>query len=119
MITSRDKRLFYLAQRVALLSLCKHRHGAVIADGSRIISIGCNRAVSHPKSFLFLRGTIHAEQRAINLAHGSVAGMTLYSARMGWSNNSRPCRLCMACIQEAGIRTIVYLHDGELIKERL
>lgn len=119
MITSRDKRMYFLAEKVAALSLYKHKHGAVIVDGDRIISLGCNRAVSHPRSFKFFKGTIHAEQRALILSKQSVEGMTLYSARIGGNQNSRPCPLCMSYIKEAGIRKIVYLQDGKLIEERV
>jgi len=121
MITPRDIRYYNLALKIAYLSECNYKHGAIIVAGSRIISVATNKLRTHPVTQKW-RGhmsTCHAEQRAIALSRCDVTGMTLYSARAGKSKISKLCPMCSFLCQEAGIARIVYSDGYELIKERL
>jgi deoxycytidylate deaminase len=112
---SRDTRHHDLALKIASTSPHRRaRHGAVIARGSRVISLGVNSFRTHP---LARNCTIHAELAAIVAASGNVSGATLYSARLlanGQPGMSKPCARCARLIRAYGIAKIVY-HDGENI----
>lgn len=108
---------FELAIKVAGLSRRSKRHGAVIAKGSRVLSIGINSKKTHPRSKK-PGHTIHAELSALVAAGSSVKGATLYSARVmrnGKLANSKPCDFCSTLLHEAGIRKIVYFNGAEMV----
>ncbi len=124
MITKRDKKFYALALKIAELSDCKQRHGAIIVDGSRIISLAPNKLRSNPTSdkwklAIDQKRTSHAEQRCLILARADVGGMTLYSARLNGSGKSNCCPMCRDLMQLAGIARIVYSDGVQLIKEKL
>lgn len=118
LITSRDRRLYDVAVRVAKDSDCDDRHGAVIALGPNIYVVATNRRVGHPTSHRWLKRTLHAEQRAVLRLHGEKyrgGAFTLYSARDHESPTSAPCRMCKSLLRESGlIRHCVY-HDGQML----
>lgn len=86
------------------------------------MSIACNVLKSHPEHATKYAAnviSIHAEHRAILLARGSVKGATVYIARNGGKEISKPCLSCRMYMKEAGIKTIVYFNGAQLVKERL
>lgn len=121
-----------LARTMSLKSEERHKHGAVLAKGSRILNTGFNRHVfskfahrhrgSREKnwlrayeSFSFVHGTQHAEIDAIN--HKNTKGATVYVVRTnnkGQLMYSRPCGMCMASMRTAKIKTVIYsVSDSE------
>lgn len=123
-LTTRDESLFSTALELARNSELTYKHGAVIAAGSRILSMRVNKRISHPIQLRYNEHTIsiHAEARAILNAPTAVAGTTLYSARVGKSGlaaNSKPCVHCLSFMLDAGISAVVFSEQGKLVKVRL
>lgn len=121
MITSKDVRYYEMALKVARLSDCSSLHGAVIVRGGNVLSLACNRRVTHPVASRLkpFATSIHAEQRALILAQTDCKHGTLYSARSNGLNLGKPCALCMQLIITAQIKTVVYFDGNNLVKERV
>lgn len=102
-----------LASRQASNSTHRHRLGAVIVKGNRVLSSGHNE-IRYSKELR--KGTVHAEEAAIlkllkarRLA--DLAGSEIYVSRIcnsGRLGLARPCLSCMALIRSVGIDTIHY-----------
>jgi deoxycytidylate deaminase len=103
-----------MASKEALKSTFKkHRVGAVIVKGNRILSVGHNRLRS---SAVTKTKTLHAEGAAIlkllkeNRLH-DLAGASLYVTRFtksGAVGMAMPCPSCHALIKSVGISTVYY-----------
>lgn len=121
MITSKDVRYYEMALKVARLSDCGSLHGAVIVRGGNVLSLACNRRVTHPASSRLkpFATSIHAEQRVLILAQTDCKYGTLYSARANGMQLGRPCTLCMQLMITAQIKTVVYFDGNNLVKERV
>ncbi len=118
--SKRDLKLYGLSMRVAENSSCTDRHGAVIANNGRVLSLADNRMVSSPTSARWLKESLHAEQRAILRVGATARGSTCYMARAHASDTSGPCVMCRALLVEAGVHRIVYsLGGGEVVAEKL
>lgn len=106
-----------IAQKNALKSPFKrHRVGAVITKGNRILSTGYNE-VRYSKTIG--KNTLHAEAAAIrklldigSLGHlvGSDIWVTRFT-RAGRVGMARPCPSCMALITAVGIRRVYFTQD--------
>jgi len=84
--------------------------GAILARGSRIISVGTNSYKTHPKSNSPYK-TTHAEFSAINKASRDLAGATIYVVRLlatGELGMAKPCQDCRRFIKKMNLRKIVY-----------
>lgn len=104
--------MFRLAKEISKLSECKTRVGAVICDKRHPISIGYNKAKTHPKWNSPVKKTIHAEMSAI-VASGRdrLDGATIFvyrETRNGDIAMARPCEDCLSVLQVYGVRTLVY-----------
>lgn len=95
--------------RLALLA-CKrsmhprHKMGAVVLNGRKIVSVACN---SH-------KWGDHAEIRALKKATGDKLIVVRDGMRM-----SKPCEICRHVIKMKGIREITYVDwTGNIITER-
>ena len=122
MLSAKDEKYYIDAMKIAELSECDSRHGALVVRGGNPLAYGVNRYRSHPVSRKysgFDKCTIHAEQRALILARTDLRGATLYSARANGTRTSRPCRMCSELIREAGIKFVVFYTGTEVIKERV
>ena len=108
--TARELRMFELALKIATDSDCSDRHGSVIAKGRRVVSVATNRFVTHPISDLWLKTSVHAEQRALIRAGSRSRRATLYCARDHFNLISMPCAMCFDLLQEAGIARVIF-HD--------
>jgi len=77
----------------------KHKMGAIVVRGGRIISSAWNLAAWHR----------HAEARACyHKDDTDLSGATLYVVR--WkSTMSKPCASCMEAIRKARIKKVVYI----------
>jgi len=98
------------AIKVAETSLHKQRVGAVIAKGSRVISVGSNSYKTHPRSTSPYK-TIHAEFSAILRADKELRGATLYVVRLlatGDLGLAKPCPDCRRFIEQMNLKKIIY-----------
>jgi deoxycytidylate deaminase len=101
------------------------RHGAILVNGGRTISIGynedkyCSMAVPYRNK---LKGiaTYHAELSAlVNLAPEAVRGGTMFVARAakntGELRMSKPCQMCHNFMSDYGLKQVYYTIDEEYI----
>ena len=105
---------FRIAEKQALKSpFLKHRVGAVIMKGNRVLSTGFN-SIGYSKHSK--RPTRHAEAAAIckllsKKKMGCLAGAHLYVTRYTFSGTiscSKPCPCCENLIRSVGISTVFY-----------
>ena len=92
-----------------------HRLGAVVASGRDILSMGWNKAKTHPKSTHEWKH-IHAEMDAIMKAGNKCEGADLYVARIGNDGllrNAKPCPACMSLIAASGIKRVFFTDNGD------
>jgi deoxycytidylate deaminase len=91
---------------------------AIIAVGSKPVSLGCNQKKSHPKQkTLYNPGrSIHAELAAvIGCSLTALDGATIYVARHyndGSPALAKPCPRCMELLVSVGIKKAVYTTGG-------
>jgi len=115
---------FYHAVKVAKLSECRYKHGSIIVRGKSILSMACNKIITHPiqRRYGSHVCSLHAEVRSIALAQTSVIGATCYSARIKAGNTlalSKPCPNCAMILKEAGILDVIYFNGEHIVKEKL
>ena len=103
-----------LAIKEAEKSKERHKIGAIIFKGNKIISKAYNeiRACSylHPKRKRF-EFSLHAEQRAIINARTSLKRASILVVRINKSGEfllAKPCKYCLAYIEDVGIKNIYY-----------
>ncbi|MGH7974895.1 MAG: deaminase [bacterium] len=108
-------KFFDLARKVSKLSDHKRFSlGAVIVNGSKIISVGTNKVKTHPKS-THPYNSLHAEMAAILAAKQDISKCELYvyrETKNGTRATSKPCIYCQVMINEAGIKTVYYSMNG-------
>ena len=115
-ISARDIRMYELALRIAESSECDDRHGAVVAQGSRILKVATNSNAGGGRG---LQVTQHAELRLVRDRrdwYQSYSGCTAYSARDHRFPISKPCEECQEVLHLSGIRRVVY-HGGWTLQE--
>ena len=91
----------------------KHKVGAVIVKGDRVLSCGFN---SLRFSSIINQPTLHAEAHAIlkllkEHRLNDLAGSSLYVTRFTKGGNtglSKPCKNCMELIKSVGVRKVYY-----------
>lgn len=105
--------------------------GAVIAIGSRVVSVGWNSTKSHPvqKYYNVASGRVapkhacHAEMAAIIKAGSrDLSGSTLYVGRydmLGRLAMCRPCTACRLAMERRRIRNVVYTTERGILHDRL
>lgn len=102
------------ATRVASLSTCRFKHGAVITKGGSVIAVGVNSDRNHPciVSNPKTEASIHAEAAVIKACAGvDLRGATIYVARVyknGQQAMSKPCIYREQLIKLAGIKRVVW-----------
>jgi len=108
---------FRIAEKQALKSThAKHRMGAVIVKGGRVLATGYNEL--RPSSIIG-RPTLHAEASAIlkllkENRLEDLIGSTLYVTRFtrgGTISCSRPCEHCTNLIRSVGIRSVLFISE--------
>ena len=113
-LSLKEKSRLEQASRLASMSTCRFKHGAVIVKGGRVLAVGVNAYTSSLSltDILEKEGrSIHAEAAAIKAMGGSAKGATIYVARinrLGEPRMSKPCNACMKLIKEAEIKKVVY-----------
>ncbi|MFI8829210.1 hypothetical protein [Streptomyces sp. NPDC053431] len=108
--------LIHLALRQAITSSCRHRVGAVIAAGSRVLAAAPNRHRNSP-TVDFRHATFHAEEATLRRVRYP-SGATIYVARVsavGMPAMARPCSRCQKALMAAGIVRAYYTEgDGKV-----
>ena len=116
--------IFQLAKKMAESSTYGNfRHGAVLASGGAIISLGinneryCSMGRKHRAATKGI-STYHAEIHALlNLDRSVTKGAVMYVARASKGNHedrmSKPCPMCHAVMEERGIKAVFYSVDDE------
>ncbi|MFJ3176754.1 hypothetical protein ACIPJK_39525 [Streptomyces roseus] len=110
--------LIRLAIRQAVRSECRHKVGAVLAAGSRVISAAPNRQRNSP--FIdYQNSTFHAEVAALRRARGAPATV-VFVARVNAAYVPMLARPCPACVQKlsmAGVGKAYYTSGPTTIGE--
>ncbi|WP_176711525.1 hypothetical protein [Streptomyces sp. PTY087I2] len=98
-----------LAIKEAAKSLCRHKVGAVLIKGSRVLAMSSNRYRNSP-GVDFMNATFHAEEVVLR-RFTPARGATIYVARVnriGETALARPCERCQAALLERGVRRACY-----------
>jgi len=116
-------RFFDLARRAARHSNCSYLMGAVVVQKNRIVSLGCNKDKTHPRSKTPWH-TIHAELDAVlYVPYDRLYHADLYIVRItrnGSYSMSRPCSYCWNLLQSVNIKHVYYTdREGRFCKEKL
>jgi len=95
-----------------------HKVGAAVFVGSKLISIGCNKHKSHPKSLCWSQ---HAEFNSlIRKVDMNLSKAILYVVRLTRTNRisyARPCNECQKLINSLQIKRVFYTnYQGNLEK---
>ncbi|MFD8395521.1 hypothetical protein ACFV2N_41625 [Streptomyces sp. NPDC059680] len=101
--------LIHLAIQQAMRSQCRHKIGAVLAAGSRVVVASPNKyrnspAIDHRNS------TFHAEDAALRRARGAPVSM-VFVARVNAEcvpMLARPCPRCVVKLARAGVMRAYY-----------
>jgi tRNA(Arg) A34 adenosine deaminase TadA len=122
MLSAGDKRWLNIAlQQAKMAPHSQWRVGAAIVRGGSLLSTGFNRYRNSPKQVDLEGVSYHAEEVALRRA-GDPSGATIYVARITRSGNlamARPCKRCMAMLQNSGIRYFVYTTDKQAVIEKV
>ncbi|MFB7057424.1 hypothetical protein ACFCXT_30445 [Streptomyces vinaceus] len=109
--------LIELAKRRAASSRCRHKMGAVIASGSRVLSAQANARRNSP-AIDFKNASFHAEEAALRRVRNPV-GATVFVARVdasGVAMMARPCARCTRRLTEAGVVGAYYTVSANVIE---
>ncbi len=109
-MTKRLDSLKEIAYKEALKSTGRHKHGAVVLAGSRILAKACNNYANEA----------HAEVRALKrVPHDAkelVDELIVVRARKSQKYGlSKPCKECQKAIKEANIKVVYYSTDGDVL----
>ena len=103
---------------MAATSTQPHRHGVVIAHGSRVISVGVNTRRNRPEICTDPQNEAgyHAEIAALRSLNTTVphAKLSLYSARVdkdGKPKLAKPCARCRAVLEFVGLQDIYWTEE--------
>lgn len=101
--------------KVAELSTCRQRHGAVVVKGGRVLALGLNSMRNDPKSAEPCETKLeylseHAELAALRRVKNP-EGITLYVSRISRDGKpalSRPCQNCAEALRLAKVKAVCY-----------
>lgn len=109
------------AKRVASVSDCNYKHGAVGELGGRVVGVGVNTYRTQKNLFDIVPETgrsVHAEEACLRAMGDNTHGSVMYVARvnrLGEERPSRPCERCTILLKEAGVKKVVYTIDSSLV----
>ncbi|MFE6848988.1 hypothetical protein [Streptomyces sp. NPDC057686] len=110
--------LIRLAIREAIRSQCRHKVGAVLVAGSRVVVAAPNRLRNSP--FIdYQNSTFHAEEAALRRARGAPV-TAVFVARVNAASVPILARPCAACVQKlsiAGVNKAYYTSGPASIGE--
>jgi tRNA(Arg) A34 adenosine deaminase TadA len=102
--------LIDLAVRQALRSACRHRVGAVLVAGNRVLAVAPNLHRNSPMVD-FRHATFHAEEAVLRRAKATTTGTEIFVARVNRSGTpmlARPCPRCQQALATAGVTRAHY-----------
>jgi len=107
----------------AASSTHKHRLGAVLVKGGRVLATGYNR-VGHKAAHGDWPDSVHAEVMAISKLlkpkhFHKLHGCKLFVTRIrknGKTALAKPCEPCLSLIKSVGIKEIIYTTDEQAIE---
>lgn len=137
-MTKKEMRFFSIAKEITGLSdFHGTKVGAVVVEGKRILSTGCNSEKTRP---LQMRYNVYRHfdgppEKVVPRAHAEVDALSpligkdlnwqqidLYvyrEKRTGECGCSRPCPSCARLIKDLGLRNVYYINENEdFVKER-
>lgn len=96
-------------------SSSRHKLVAILADKSKILSIGFNNTKkTHPIATNTRMCCIHAEVAAINGCRDPYkADLYILRQRVIGTGLAKPCKSCMTLIRSVGIRRVFYTLDSK------
>ncbi len=106
-----------VAEKVAKKSQFRHKVGAVIIKGGRVLSVGYNE-IRYAKIKRPYPESLHAEvaaiYRSIQTGH-DLSGASIYVCRASGDSFrlSKPCPHCMSLIKTVGIKKVVWSEQGD------
>ncbi|MEU2717699.1 hypothetical protein [Streptomyces sp. NPDC007205] len=109
--------LIHLAIRQALKSECRHKVGAVLAAGSRVVAASPNKYRNSPL-IDHRNSTFHAEDAALRRARGAPVSM-VFVARVNAARVpmlARPCPRCIVKLARAGVMRAYYTAGPTIIE---
>lgn len=113
---------FNLARKSSKKSDHKHKLGAVVVKGNKVLSLGFNKVKTHPKSPHNFK-TIHAEFDAINeVKYDDLRNADIYVYREtkdGKMADSFPCQYCQQLIEMYEFRNIFYTTENRYARKKL
>ncbi|WP_415926071.1 hypothetical protein [Streptomyces sp. AK02-04a] len=101
--------LIHLAIRQAIKSQCRHKMGAVLVAGSRVVTASPNKYRNSPL-IDHQNSTFHAEDAALRRARGAPVSM-VFVARVNAERVpilARPCPRCVVKLARAGVMRAYY-----------
>jgi deoxycytidylate deaminase len=102
---------FRLAKNASKHSEHKIKVGAVLVDGSRVISVGFNK-IKYNGRFETKWDTTHAEISALMTSgKRNIKNATIYvyrEKRNGTIGMARPCEYCQQSLKDFGVKTMIY-----------
>lgn len=115
-LSKRDQMWLNCAQRLAMESNERTKHGCIIVKSGAVQSKGVNTYRNQPGIIAEIEAlSVHAEINAIK--RGSrLDGAVAYIARVnnhGEPRQSRPCPDCLKALKNVGVKRIVYTINGE------
>lgn len=112
--SKRDAIMLNRAVGVALTSVMRHRHGAIVFKSGRVLDARANLFRNqHPTMGISVFDySVHAEVAALRgLSQELVSGSTVYVARInkkGEPMHSAPCVTCIEYMYQRGIKRVVH-----------
>lgn len=109
------------AKRVAAVSDCNQKHGAVGVKGGRALGVGVNYTRNSQDVFDSIpmdARSVHAEEALLRAMGPNAKGATVYVARVnkaGAERLSKPCARCTILLKQAGVRAVIFTVDSSLV----
>ena len=110
---AKDERWLERARKIAEVSTCNKKHGAVVIRGGSVLAVGVNTLTNPVSMFDVCGGRVssHAEVSALKSLDFQADGATLYVARVNRKGQpllSKPCGNCTQIIARSGIKRVVW-----------
>ena len=96
------------ALEIAKTSKCRYKHGCVVVNNGRIVSVATNKKVGDPETH-WRKAHVHAEAAALIAAGSKAYGSTVYVARAaadGSPADSKPCKKCDRYLERFGVAQV-------------
>lgn len=119
-LSVRERSRLEQAKKIAAISDCRYKHGAVAVKGGRVLGVGVNSSRNMRELYDLLPANArseHAEEALLRVIGDSAKGATVFVARVSRSGEermSKPCSNCTILLKEAGVRRVVYTVDSSL-----